>query len=249
MALFRRVNFSRFSVRLALFAGLTALFSVVLHRFSIVDFKVALPGLTISVLLSLLALMSGIAGLVIAMRQRESTLSALIGILLGFVVAAPTILALLAGAGLPRIHDISTDLDNPPQFEAIRLLRNATDNDLDRLIPKNLAQLQQAGYPDLKPLLLEHSKAEAFNQALQLVKNRGWTIESVSIEQGIIEATAVTPIMAFKDDVVIRILPNGKFTQIDMRSVSRVGISDLGTNAARIRHFLNDLVNFNIMPK
>ncbi len=244
MALFKRVNFSRCSIYLVFLAGLAALLSVALHRFELVGFQVALPGLIISVFFGLLAALSGIVGLLVAIRQRKSAMQALFGMLLGCTLAAPTILTFIAGSGLPRIHDISTDLENPPKFDAIRLQRDATDNDLDRRIPEDLAQLQQAAYPDLEPLLLERSKTVAFKQVQQLVKARGWHIVAVSADQGVVEATATTPIMAFKDDVVIRIQSKEKFTQVDMRSVSRVGVSDLGANSSRIKLFLHDLENF-----
>lgn len=239
--MFMYFNFSRSSTRLAVFAGILGVLAVILHRLHIIGFQIALPGLAVSAFLGLLAAFLGIVGLFIAMRQRKSAMSSLIGALLGFIVATPTLFTILAGSGVPRIHDISTDLDNPPAFEAVLSLRAPTDNTLDRQWPENLAQLQRTGYPDLQALQLEHSKVDVFKQALELVKLRDWNIAAADAEKGIIEATATTPIMGFKDDVVIRIQNTGEKTQVDMRSVSRVGLSDLGANAARIQHFLNDL--------
>ncbi|SER09726.1 Protein of unknown function [Nitrosomonas sp. Nm51] len=238
----KHAKLGKFSTRLALISGLLAGAAVILHRLHVVAFQFALPVLAVSTLCGLIAALLGISGLFVAMRQRKSALSSLTGSLLGFVVAMPTVFTLLAASGLPRIHDISTDLDNPPQFTAVPALREATDNPLDRLKPDNLTQLQQAGYPDLKPLQLKRpAPALVFDQALQLAESRGWAIAAASADLGTIEATAVTPVMAFKDDVVIRIQRNGEHTQVDMRSVSRVGVSDLGANAVRIRDFLNDL--------
>lgn len=241
MTMFKHTTLGKFSIRLAVFSGLLTVGMIILHRFNIAGFQIALPGLAISTLTGFIAALLGIAGLFAAMRQRKSALSSLTGSLLGFIVAMPTVFTLLAASGLPRIHDISTDLNNPPQFEAVLTQRKTTDNPLERLIPDNLSQLQQVGYPDLKPLLLDRPASVVFERALQLVKSRNWHIAAVSADQGKIEATAVTPVMAFKDDVIIRIQPNGEFTQVDMRSVSRVGVSDLGANATRIREFLSDL--------
>ncbi|SET30210.1 Protein of unknown function [Nitrosomonas marina] len=241
----KHINLGKFSTWLALFSGLLAVAAVILHRMETVSFQIALPGLAISAFTGLIAALSGIVGLFIAMYQRRSALSSLTGSLLGFIVAMPTVFTILAASDLPRIHDISTDLNNPPQFTAIPSLRKATDNPLDRLKPDNLAQLQRSGYPDLKPLQLDRPASVVFEQSLQLVKSHGWRIATASADQGKIEATATTPVMAFKDDIVIRVQRNGELTQVDMRSVSRVGVSDLGANAARIHDFLNNLKELN----
>jgi len=236
-------QYDKISIRVAIAAGLFAGLSVILFRMELIGFQIAVPGLAISALSGTLAALLGVIALIKAMVQRKSAMSALIGSLTGFVVAMPVLLSILGSSGLPRIHDITTDLDNPPVFEVIVSLRSATDNPLDRKSPDNLAQLQREGYPDLKPLKFNRSKETVFQQALQLAKSSGWQIAAASVDDGIIEATVATPVMGFKDDVVIRIQGIGQISQVDMRSVSRVGMSDLGANAKRIRQFLNDLEN------
>jgi uncharacterized protein (DUF1499 family) len=232
----------KLSIRLALFGGLAAVSAVGAYRLDWIGFQIAVPGLAMAALSGLLAALSGVIALFGAMRRRKSAMPALIGMLLGLVVAMPVLFSVLAGSDVPRIHDISTDLDHPPDFNVIKGLRAATDNPLDRKSPDNLGQLQQEGYPDLKPLMLNRSHEVVFDQALKLAESRGWHIAAASAASGIIEATAVTPIMAFKDDVVIRIQgTTGQTTRVDMRSVSRAGISDLGVNAKRIERFLADL--------
>lgn len=235
-------SFETFSIRLALFAGFLALLSVAAYRFGLVGFQIAVPGLALSALTASVAALLGIIALFSAMFQRNSAMRALIGILLGFVIAMPVLSTMLAGFGVPRIHDITTDLDHPPVFEMITELRTETDNALDRKTPENLAQLQREGYPDLKSLMLNRVPAAVFQHALRLVESRGWAIAAADAKKGIIEATASTPVMAFQDDVVIRIhgIRAGE-SQVDMRSVSRVGLSDLGANAQRIQRFLADL--------
>lgn len=215
-----RISSEKISIRLALFAGLLAVSAVVAYRLEWVGFQIAVPGLAIATLSGLLAAVSGVLALFGAIRRRKSAMPALLGMLLGLVVALPVLFSVLAGSSVPRIHDISTDLDHPPD---------------------NLDQLQREGYPDLKRLILNRSPEVVFEQALKLVKSRGWHIAEASAASGTIEATAITPIMAFKDDVIIRIQSTGQTTRVDMRSVSRVGISDLGVNAKRIRHFLAEL--------
>ena len=235
------INSEKISIQLALFAGLLAVSAVVAHRMDLAGFQIAVPGLAIAALCGLLAALSGVLALFGAIRRRKSAMPALIGMLLGLVVAMPVLFSVLVGSGAPRIHDISTDLDQPPEFNVIKSLRTAADNPLDRKSPGDLDQLQREGYPDLNSLMLNRSPEVVFDQALKLVESRGWQVADASAANGIIEATAVTPIMAFKDDVVIRIQGAGQTTRVDMRSVSRSGISDLGMNAKRIRLFLADL--------
>ena len=162
------------------------------------------------------------------------------------------LLSLLIGAGvafvpwqmaqqaqvLPRIHDISSDLDNPPVFVAILPLRANAVNPAAYGGPEIAAQ-QRLGYPDIVPLKLAMSTANAYAKALSVAKKKGWEIVADDPAGGRIEATATTRWFGFKDDVVIRVLPAAGGSLIDVRSVSRVGKSDVGTNAKRIRNFFD----------
>lgn len=218
---------------------ITAL-SVLGHRFAVIDFQPALAGIAIGVLIGLAAIVNGLIGTLHAIKAKQPEIvSTMAGSTLGFLVVTPFFVTLLSGAGAPQIHDITTDLEHPPEFVAIKPLRTAVHNSLDRLEPENLAALQKAGYPDLGPLLLDEPFDQVFNRTVALVRQRGWTIASASA--GRIEAISTTPVMGFKDDVAIRIQAEGNRTRIDMRSASRVGKSDLGANAARIRAFMADL--------
>jgi len=140
---------------------------------------------------------------------------------------------------VPRIHDITTDTITPPSFDAVVALR-VDANPLAYTEAK--AEAQREGYPDLGPLMLDAAPADAYARALSLVGARGWVLVSDSAETRVIEATATTRWFGFKDDVVIRVsaMPDGG-SRVDMRSVSRVGRSDVGTNARRIQAFLSEL--------
>ena len=168
------------------------------------------------------------------------------------VVAAPALLAGLVALGVPfelqrraraapPIHDISTDLENPPTFEAILPLRADAPNDLERT--SDVTELQRHGYPDLVPVTLPIPLDQAFDRALAIAQEAGWQIVTADKSSGRIEATDTTRWFGFKDDVVVRLTPWGAGTRVDMRSVSRIGRSDIGTNARRIRQFLNRLSN------
>ena len=166
------------------------------------------------------------------------------------VVAAPALLAGLVAVGVPfelqrraravpPIHDISTDLENPPTFEAILPLRADAPNDLERT--SEVTELQRHGYPDLVPVTLPIPLDQAFDRALAAAQEAGWQIVTADKSSGRIEATDTTRWFGFKDDVVVRLTPWGAGTRVDMRSVSRIGRSDIGTNARRIRQYLDRL--------
>jgi uncharacterized protein (DUF1499 family) len=177
----------------------------------------------------------------------------LIGLLLGGARAAAAI-ALVAGAAafavpwtfqsrarvVPPIHDITTDTENPPRFVAVLARRAGAANSAD--YDAKVAAQQKSAYPDIAPINLpEPSTARAFERALAVARSLGWEIVAAEPKEGRIEATDTTRWFGFKDDVVIRVRPDGAGTRVDVRSVSRVGRSDVGANAARIRRFRSAL--------
>ena len=127
---------------------------------------------------------------------------------------------------VPYINDITTDTEHPPQFASAKTY------------PGYFAELQQIGYPDLHPLELTVPPARAFAQAAKIATGLGWEITALDERTGTIEAVVTTRWFGFKDDVVIRITPAGAGSRVDMRSRSRFGRSDVGTNAHRIQDFL-----------
>ena len=141
--------------------------------------------------------------------------------------------------GLPPIHDITTDLENPPVFEAVVPLRAEATNSLER--PPDLAQQQREGYPDLAPVTLSIPVDQVFDRALAGAQDAGWRIVTADKGAGRIEATDTTRWFGFQDDVVVRLTPWGAGTRVDVRSVSRIGRGDVGTNARRIRRYLQAL--------
>ncbi len=142
-----------------------------------------------------------------------------------------------AAETVPRIHDITTDTENPPLFKAILPIRKDAPNPAEYGGPQ-IAALQRTGYPDLAPLLLPANTNEAFQKALSTAVKMGWEIVEANQADGRIEATDTTLWFGFKDDIIVRITSDKTGSRVDIRSVSRVGLSDVGTNAKRIRNFL-----------
>ncbi|MCP5187916.1 MAG: DUF1499 domain-containing protein [Pseudomonadales bacterium] len=144
-------------------------------------------------------------------------------------------LSILGGGDYPPIHDITTDPDDTLVFSAAEQQRGPNANSLDT-DPDTLRQ-QRESYPDLQTLASSTAFDAVFDAALQVAADMGWDVYLQDRNAGIIEAVATTAIMGFRDDVIIRVRTNADGSLVDIRSVSRVGVSDMGANAARIRAF------------
>ncbi len=163
--------------------------------------------------------------------------------ILAFVIAAAAFTAVVllrsTAANYPFIHDVTTDLDNPPTFAGLSI----PDDNLRGVdtVEKWRAE-HRKGYGDITGITLAMTPAEVIAKAEQLARARGWTVEAAKPEEGRLEAVAYASWLRFEDIVVVRATPAGEGkTRVDMRSISRVGQSDLGENAKRIRAFLADL--------
>jgi len=172
-------------------------------------------------------------------QLRGAQAVAALALLTSLVVIAVPLEFMRRARAVPPIHDISTDLENPPAFKAVVPLRADAPNALDR--PADVNEQQRTGYPDVKPVTLPDPPDRAFDHALQTAQAMDWEIASADKSSGTIEATDTTTWFGFKDDVAVRLTPWGAGTRVDVRSVSRVGISDIGTNARRIQAFLERL--------
>ena len=141
---------------------------------------------------------------------------------------------------VPPIHDISTDLVNPPEFVAIAPLRADAPNPVEYAGVETATQ-QRAAYPELQTLRYSQSKSELVGATKQAIDNLGWELVNIDADKGVIEATDTTAWFGFKDDVVVRITDNSSERLVDIRSKSRVGGSDLGKNAERIHKLIEEL--------
>ena len=204
-------------------------------------------------LIALITLVLAIFFIVLNRRKGQKTRWPLMGLdmlgslgFLGFLV--PYVSAILT---LPAIHDITTDLADPPQFTALTLRDDNWDNipgvdnsDMRGMNPRQRwATVHQDAYPDIRSVRIDQPVAVVIEKAKRLAEDRGWKVVSVDPAAGHLEATDTISLFRFKDDVVIRArsAENGTASIIDMRSVSRVGVHDIGANAKRVRRFLSDL--------
>ncbi len=195
-----------------------------------------------SLLLFVAAITAGL-GLIRSGGLRGATSRPLVwmALLAGLAVTANNGFVMSQAMGVPAIHDISTDTDTPPAFVVIVALRQAEGANPSEYAGAETAAEQHRAFPDIQPLLIGKPADVVFASAKEVVADRGWTLVDASEADGRIEATAETGWVRFKDDVVIRIRPDGAGTRIDVRSKSRVGRGDMGVNARRVRNYLHAL--------
>jgi uncharacterized protein (DUF1499 family) len=162
----------------------------------------------------------------------------------------PPLYYTLEAPRLPPIHDVTTDIEHPPAFDAILPLRGDAENPpaydgtqrvLFRGSRDTVSWLQRRYYGDIHPIGVLVKPAKLFWRALDTAKSMGWTIVAFDPKQGRIEATDTSFFFGFTDDIVIRIRPSGEGARLDIRSASRDGTTDVGGNAARIRSFVKKL--------
>jgi uncharacterized protein (DUF1499 family) len=189
----------------------------------------------------LLALVGASLSLVGGLKTGQWTMAGA-GIVVGLAVVAVPSAFILSAVGKPPIHDITTDTTNPPQFVAIVPLRVGAANPPE-YGGREVADQQRSAYPDIAPLVMRSSTTDAFDRVSAIVRDLGWEVVASDRTSGRIEATDTTFWFGFKDDVVVRITedPSGQGSRIDVRSKSRVGVGDVGTNARRVRELLSRL--------
>lgn len=187
-------------------------------------------------------LVSGVIALIVAIqtvgwrRHYDAALAGL-GLTFSVIVVAVPFGHWWAAKHAPPIHDVTTDTANPPQFVAV-LAARANSPDGSIYGGAQVAVMQHKAYPDIQPAVYRQIPSKVFRDALDVAQVLGWRIDAAVPSEGRIEATATTFWFGFKDDVVIRLTAVPQGTRVDVRSASRVGVSDLGANARRIREFL-----------
>lgn len=225
------------------------------YRFGFWGLGVAFGTLTqkIGPLALLITLILGVAGLLLGfiLKPRKGIIISLLAILVPAAGMFHAKSVTNTARTLPFIHDITTDTQNPPVFTSAILSQRAKTKGvntvdyagkLDRPDGTLVSVLQVKGYPDIRPVILEDAPDVAFGRAKAAVSAMGWTVAAEDAGTGLIEATDTTFWYGFKDDVVVRVMPSeGGGSVVDIRSVSRIGKSDIGANAERIRKFIKTI--------
>ncbi len=232
---------------LAVFSVVAVLVSIAIVRFGIFEMKPAMATFFGALGCAGLSMLIGLAGFAAIWQNGSRGMSR---ILLAFLIDI-LVLAYPGYLGyqyrkLPAIHDITTDPIDPPRFESLARLRSGDGTNPAVYAGLYSAEQQRRAYPDIEPVELELPAERAYQIALQLVNKRKWLVIDERPPQpprriGRIEAVARTPVMGFREDIAIRVSPDGEDSRVDIRSSSRYFESDLGSNAARVSKFIEDL--------
>jgi hypothetical protein len=230
--------------RLSIFALAIATVAVALSRLSTADPPAALTVFGAALVVAAFAALLAVAAAAVIWRDglRGAEQAAIGFVLAAALIAYPVYLAALAFA-LPPINDVSTDLKSPPNFLFSAKAREARAGAEPPVSSDETRATQRAAYPDLATIVVEMDSTEAYQTALGVAGDLGWRVvdsEPPNLNgdgAALIEATAKSPVFGFVSDIAIRIRPGATQTAIDVRSVSRVGQHDFGSNARRVRKF------------
>lgn len=225
---------------LTLAGGLMAALAGLGHRWGWWEFTTGFAVLRWGIYASIAGLAASVTALVSAalMKRPRLFVATLPAIAIGLAVLSVPLNQLRLARNVPAIHDISTDLEDPPAFVALREERQASPNGVDHP-GEETARQQRDAYPEVAPLHVAAEPSTVFAEAEAVARDLGWRIVEADPAEGRIEAVDRTLWFGFRDDVVIRITEadDGR-TQVDIRSASRVGQSDLGVNARRVEDFM-----------
>jgi uncharacterized protein (DUF1499 family)/uncharacterized membrane protein YvlD (DUF360 family) len=169
--------------------------------------------------------------------RRRGFVAALLAIIVGAAAAYAPLSLFLRAQKAPELNDVSTDIANPPAMVVTLQMRRGASNP-PAYPGASAGALQRTAYPDIVPVVLPIPPAEAFKRVDSVAMAMDWDVVARAPADGRLEAIATSEWFGFHDDIVVRIRPEGTGSKIDIRSKSRVGDSDLGVNAKRIREFI-----------
>jgi uncharacterized protein (DUF1499 family) len=233
--------------RMAGFAFVASFLAVIVVRSGLLEIQPALATFGGALVVAAIALILAIAAFVVIWLEGLGGMgAALTAMLVSLALLAyPAYLGMKAYR-LPWIYDITTDPIDPPRYEALARVRPRDANPV-AYAGLYAAEQQRTAYPDIGPLAASATPQAAYDAAFAIVNKRRWRVVEARAPQagrreGRIEAVARTPVMGFRDDIVVRVRPEGSDgSRIDVRSSSRYGTFDFGANASRIRSLLDDV--------
>ena len=235
------------SRNLAVFSVVAVIVSILIVRFGFLEMKPALATFFGALGLAVLSILVGLAAFAAIWQNGSRGMGRipLAFLINAAVLAYPAYLA-LQYRKLPKIYDITTDPIDPPRFDALARLRSGEGTNSAVYAGLYSAEQQRSNYPDIETVELEVPPQRAYEVTLALIAKRKWLVIDERPPQpprriGRIEAVARTPIMGFREDVSIRITPDGDESRVDIRSSSRYFESDLGSNASRVTKLIEDI--------
>src|SRR5580693_368548 len=265
----RRSRLAVWSRRVALFSLAATLIALIIVRSGALDIVPALSTLAGALVLACVAILLALgAGVSIWREGVSGSREAVTALFIGFALIAYPLYLGVKARHLPAIYDITTDPIDPPQFDAIARLRPRDANPVT-YAGLYAAEQQHNAYSDIEPDDTNSTPQEAYDAAMKVIIKRKWRVvdarsplappagptprniaaPALTARDGIIEAVARTPILGFRDDVVVRVRPTVDGARIDVRSASRYGRHDFGTNANRVRNLIDDIDDVLAAPR
>jgi len=235
---------ARWSLRLSRFAIPVFILTIIFHQFGMIGAKTMLILFGIIWIGATVAIILGVVGLLtIWSFGLDGARRALLGIVLSLPLLAIPLYFTWLTLLYPQMNDISTNLSEPPVFIQLSGIRPSDANPIVTRYGPEEALVQGEAYSDIRPLYLGSSIEDTYSAVLAVVGDMGWQIiveepANDGDSPARVQAVAKTLIAGFSDDVIILIMPDQGDTRVDMRSVSRYGRHDFGTNANRIKTFL-----------
>jgi uncharacterized protein (DUF1499 family) len=235
------------SRRIALFSLAATFIAIIVVRSGALEIVPALSTLGGALALAMLAILLAFGAAVSIWKDGVGGIGeAVTGLLIGLALIAYPLYVGVKAYKLPAIYDITTDPIDPPRFDAIARLRPRDANPVT-YAGLYTAEQQRNAYSDIEPDMTSVSPQEAYDAAMKVITKRKWHVvdarppQGTAPRDGLIEAIARTPILGFRDDVAVRVRATHEGARIDVRSASRYGRHDLGTNAARVRSLIEDI--------
>ncbi len=242
----RRLRLARWSASFAALSVSVLVIAAIVHRVRLIDAAATYGALAASFLLAGVAVLTAVAAFAKLWRYGGSGGGAAArGLVIGLIVLSIPAVAAWQVVAYPRLNDISTDPNNPPAFQRALADRDPGDAAPRRADDAEIA-LQRDAYPDIVPRHYPATAVRVFQEAAAIVTARGWDVLDLrppgeADASGRIEAVATTLLFAFRQDVIVVVVPDGDGALVEMRSASRTPVHDLGVNARRIRAFFADL--------
>lgn len=238
----RWTNLAWIVVALALGCALAELLAGPGYRFGILGLGAGIQAIRWAATVAGVVLFMALVGTLMARHRgiKHASTLFIVAVAISLFTSVPPTILWYRGKNLPRIHDVSTDIDNPPRYVAVLPLREGARNSTE--YTATVAAQQRQGYPDIAPVMLEVTVSQAFQRAERVARSMGWDIVAAEPGELRIEATATSFLFGFKDDIVIRVQAQSNGSRVDLRSLSRVGGGDFGVNASRVRSFTQKLL-------
>lgn len=235
--------------RLAVFSLVASIVSIIIIRFGFLEFRPALATFLGALAIAGLSILVSLAAFAAIWQNGSRGMGrVLVALLLDIAILAYPAYLAFEYRRLPPLHDITTDPIDPPRFEVLARLRTGDGTNPAVYAGLYSAARQRAAYPDIEAAAVEAPPQKAYEATLELINKRKWLVVDARPplpprREGKIEAIARTPIMGFREDIAVRIRPDGPGARVDLRSSSRYFDHDLGSNAARIVKLVEDIID------